>query len=178
MPELDVVAPVCQLDLGKSFGARWTGNLLDVLGEIVPGYPAACHLADVFWYGQAPMYHPPFPPLHPQQYMVPPIPSQPVDYPLIAEWLTKCDNHPQRSGEDFTSLVPKFDKEGFRRLNQLTGDRITVEKLSEWLGIGKGTADLILRYAEEDITAIQVRAGAFQMPLGGVLGHGPNSIQK
>src|SRR5712691_224114 len=47
-----------------------------------------------FWYGQAPMYHPPFPPLHPQQYMVPPIPSQPVDYPLIAEWLTQCDNHP------------------------------------------------------------------------------------
>jgi len=74
--------------------------------------------------------------------------------------------------------VPKFDKEGFRRLNQLTGDRITVEKLSEWLGIGKGTADLILRYAEEDITAIQVCAGAFQMPLGGVIGHGQNSIQK
>jgi len=45
--ELDVVAPVCQLDLGKSSGARWTGNVLDVLGEIVPGYPAACHLADV-----------------------------------------------------------------------------------------------------------------------------------
>ena len=144
----------------------------------------------LLWYGQAaqaPVYHPPFGPfphalLHPQQYVVPPTmsvpPIQPIDYPLIAEWLGQCDSNPQRTGEDFASLVPKFDKEGFRRLHQLTGDRITVEKLSEWLGIGKGTADLILRYAEEDITAIQVRAGAFQMPLGGVSSHGQNFAQK
>ena len=120
------------------------------------------------WFGQFPMYNPSFPLLHPQQYMaapmtsVPPVP--PVKYPVISEWLVLCDNHPQHSGEDFTSLVSKFDKEGFRHLHQLTGDRITVKKLSEWLNIRKGTADLILRYAEEDILAIH--GGAFQMPFG------------
>ena len=132
------------------------------------------------WYGQVPIYNPPLPGppslLHPQQYIVPPMTSvpqmQPVNYPMITEWLTFCDNHPQRSGEDFGSLVPKFDKEGFRRLHQLTGDRITVEKLSDWLGIGKGTADLILGYAEEDVAAI--RAGTLQIPLGNVDSHGQN----
>jgi hypothetical protein len=98
--------------------------------------------------------------------MVPPTTSvpqmQPVSYPMIAEWLVFCDNHPQRSGEDFGSLMPKFDEEGFRCLHQLTGDRITIEKLSDWLGIGKGTADLILGYAEEDIAAI--RAGTLRIP--------------
>ena len=69
------------------------------------------------WYGQLPMYNPPFPLLHPQQYMatqmtsVPPM--QPVNYPMISEWLVLCDNHPQRSGENFSDLVSKFDKEGF-----------------------------------------------------------------
>jgi hypothetical protein len=126
------------------------------------------------WYGHVPIYNPPFPPLQPQHYMVPPImpalPTQSVEYPMIAEWLTYCDNHPQRSGEDFSSLMPKFDDEGFRRLYQLTGDRITVEKLSEWLGIRKGTADLILRYAEEDIVVI--RAGVFHP----FTGHGQNIV--
>jgi len=88
---------------------------------------------------------------------------------MIADWLALCDNHPQRSGENFGCLATKFDEEGFRRLHQLTGDRITVEKLLEWLGIGKGTADLILGYAEEDVAAI--RAGSFQMP------HGQNLMQ-
>ena len=125
------------------------------------------------WYGQVPMYNQPLPPLHPQQYMVPPM--QPLNYPMIAEWLALCDNHPQHSGEDFSSLVPKFDKEGFQCLHQLTGDCITVEKLSEWLDIGKGTADLILGYAEEDIAAI--RAGAFQIPFGATGSHGENLMQ-
>ena len=133
----------------------------------------------LLWYGQAPIYHPPFPLPHPQLYMVPlmtsVLPTPPIKYPLIAEWLVQCDDHPQCSSEDFTNLVPKFDKEGFRRLHQLTGGRITVEKLSEWLGIGKGTADLILRYAEEDIAAI--RARAFQMPPGGVGSLGQNFTQ-
>jgi hypothetical protein len=127
-------------------------------------------------YGQVPIYNLPFPPPHAQHYMVPPttpaLLTQPVDYPMITEWLAYCDNHPQHSGEDFNNLVPKFDKEGFRRLHQLTGDRIMVKKLSEWLGIGKGTADLILRYAEEDIMAIHT--GTFQMLFGG---HGQNLMQ-
>jgi len=113
--------------------------------------------------------------------MVPPttsaaaaLPMQSIDYPMIPKWLAYCNNHPQCSGEDFNSLVPKFNEKGFRCLHQLTGDCITVEKLSEWLGIGKGTADLILRYAEEDVVAIC--AGVFQMPYG-CSGHGQNLMQ-
>jgi hypothetical protein len=37
------------------------------------------------------------------------------------------------------------------QINQLTRDRISVEQLSEWIGIGKGIADLIIQYAEEDV---------------------------
>jgi len=88
---------------------------------------------------------------------------------MIADWLALCDLYPQRSGENFSCLGTKFDQEGFRRLHQLTGECITVEKLLEWLDIGKGTADLLLRYVEEDTAAI--RAGAFQMP------HGQNLTQ-
>jgi len=88
---------------------------------------------------------------------------------MIADWLALCDLHPQCSSENFSCLGTKFDQEGFRRLHQLTGERITVEKLLEWLDIGKGTADLLLRYAEEDTAAIC--AGAFQML------HGQNLTQ-
>jgi len=103
------------------------------------------------------------------------MPPQALDYPMIVDWLAFCDNHPQHSSENFSGLGTKFDKEGFRCLHQLTGDHITVEKLSEWLGIGKGTADLILGYAEEDTAAI--RTGAFQMPLGVISSHGQNLTQ-
>ena len=50
--------------------------------------------------------------------------------------------------------VMKFGAEGFRDLIQLTSGRMTVEKLSGWLGIGKGTVDLIIGYADEDIALI------------------------
>ena len=48
-----------------------------------------------------------------------------------------------------------FDGEGFVTIDQLVGPRVNIEKLSEWLGIGKGTADLILRYAEMDIGLVK-----------------------
>jgi hypothetical protein len=57
----------------------------------------------------------------------------------------------------------KFDQEGYRRINQLTGNHISVEKLSDWLAIGKGTADLLIQYAEEDMEL--VKAGKFLMTL-------------
>ena len=38
---------------------------------------------------------------------------------------------------------------------------MTVENLSNWLEIGKGTADLIIHYAEEDM--VLVRDGKFTM---------------
>ena len=40
---------------------------------------------------------------------------------------------------------------------------MSVEKLSDWLNIGKGTADLIIQYAEEDMELI--KAGMFSMEL-------------
>ena len=89
-----------------------------------------------------------------------------VVYPLIRDWLEYCDRHPGRCGEDFAAHGEKFDKEGYRRINQLARDRITVEKLSEWLQIGKGTADLLIGYAEEDIGLI--KAGMFTMTLADV----------
>jgi len=46
VPKLDEWPQCVNLDLGKFCRAKWTGNLLDVLGKIVPGYPVACHLAD------------------------------------------------------------------------------------------------------------------------------------
>lgn len=84
-----------------------------------------------------------------------------VKYPKISEWLTYCDQHPDRHGEDFSAHASKFTREGYRLINQLTGDRISVEKLSDWLAIGKGTADLIIGYAEEDVAL--VKAGTFKM---------------
>ena len=57
----------------------------------------------------------------------------------------------------------KFDEEGYCRINQLTGNRISVEKLSTWLNIGKGTADVLIQYAEEDMELLKV--GTFTMIL-------------
>jgi hypothetical protein len=119
------------------------------------------------WYGQGPQ--PPFgfvPPNHvPVQAGVAVAVNQAVavTYPTICDWLEYCDRHPGRCGEDFTAHAERFDKEGYRRMNQLAGNRITVEKLSEWLQIGKGTADLLIGYADEDIGLI--KAGAFTMTL-------------
>ena len=94
-------------------------------------------------------------------------PSQPVptgtDVPKIGAWLKYCDNHPDRRGENFILHAGKFDEQGYRRINQLTGDRISVEKLSSWLSIGKGTADLLIQYAGEDMEL--VKAGTFSMEL-------------
>jgi hypothetical protein len=85
----------------------------------------------------------------------------PVQYPLITQWLKYCDSHLTRCSEDLGDHADKFSKEGYRRINQLTGDCISVEKLSDWLGIDKGTADLLIQYAEEDVEL--VKAGTFTM---------------
>jgi hypothetical protein len=116
-----------------------------------------------YGYGMSPWYLPPPPPI--PAAAPPPAPKKKlhVEFPKISEWLRYCDQHPQRGGENLSTYAWKFDKEGYRRINQLTGDRISVEKLSEWLNIGKGIADLIIRYAEEDVEL--VKAGEFQMEL-------------
>ena len=93
-------------------------------------------------------------------------PPKAVKGPAIGDWLQYCDFHPDSEGEDFSSLVTKFDAEGFRNLVQLTSDRMSIEKLSDWLGIGKGTADWIIGYVDEDIAL--VREGKFTMDVSGL----------
>lgn len=121
-------------------------------------------------------YYPP-PPIQPVWYgrhmdaLGPPAGLQPVPaaataavvYPTIADWLNYCDNHPDRAGEDFKGHITAFDRHGYRRMNQLTGPRVSVEKLSGWLSIGVGTADLLIQYAEEDVALI--KRGLFSMKL-------------
>ena len=139
-----------------------TGLTPGALGNLYLPYPNIPH---PFWFGQLPIYNPPFPLPYPQQYMpvpmtsIPPVP--PANYPLISEWLAFCDNYPQRSGEDFSNLASKFALEGFSRLHQLISDCITLEKLSEWFSIRKGMADLILRYAEEDVQSLKKLSQCF-----------------
>lgn len=93
----------------------------------------------------------------------PAVPLRHVRGPRISNWLQYCDRVPGRDGEDFSALAGKFDHQGYRTIDQLTGNRISVEKLSSWLEIGKGTADLIIQYAEEDM--VLVRDGNFTMGL-------------
>ena len=88
---------------------------------------------------------------------------QKVKIPMIHAWLGYCDKHPDRQGEEFSEYAEKFDQQGYHQINQLTGDHMSVEKLSDWLNIGKGTADLIIQYAEEDMELI--KAGMFSMKL-------------
>jgi hypothetical protein len=83
----------------------------------------------------------------------------------MGQWLEYCDKHPECGGENFSEFVEKFDQQGYQCINQLVGTHISVEKLSDWLGIGKGTADLIIQHAEEDMEL--VKAGTFSMVLPG-----------
>jgi hypothetical protein len=92
-------------------------------------------------------------------------PAIKINYPTIDTWLKYCDKHPDRRGENFSAHAKKFNQEGYRRLQQLTGNRVSVEKLSDWLGIGKGTADLLIGYAEEDVELL--KSGEFTMTLPG-----------
>lgn len=94
----------------------------------------------------------------------PTVPRKHTRGPRITPWLEYCDRLPGREGENFSVLAPKFDKEGYRTIDQLTASsRMSVENLSNWFGIGKGIADLIIQYAEEDMT--QVEDGNFTMDI-------------
>lgn len=92
-----------------------------------------------------------------------PTPVGPVIFPKIVDWLAYCDQRPDRLGANLSALIPKFQALGFRTINQLISDRITVEKLSEWLSVGPGTADLMMGFAQEDCQL--VNAGRFEMEL-------------
>lgn len=94
---------------------------------------------------------------------------------MLRAWLEHCDEHSDRKGEYFSEYADKFDEQGYRRINQLTGNRMSVEKLANLLGIGMGTADLLIQYAEEDMEL--VKAGTFSMELTYALdGSGNNGL--
>ena len=82
---------------------------------------------------------------------------------MIHAWLGYCDKHPDHQGEEFSKYAEKFDQQGYRQINQLTGDFMFVEKMLDWLNIRKGTADLIIQFVEEDMELI--KAGMFSMEL-------------
>ena len=101
------------------------------------------------------------PPQAPVPQPNPTVPQKHIRGPRISPWLQYCDRLPGREGEKFSALAAKFDKEGYRTIDQLT--RMSLENLSNWFGIGKGIADIIIQYAEEDMAL--VRDGNFTMDL-------------
>ena len=55
--------------------------------------------------------------------------------------------------------IPKFSNQGYQQIDQIAW--ATVEQLSDWLGIGKGIADLLIAYAKEDVKLVS--EGRFSM---------------
>ena len=96
-----------------------------------------------------------------------------VEYPHISEWLCYCDSHQHRRGNNLHMYIPKFSDQGYRRIDQIT--RATVEQLLDWLGIGKGIADLLIAYAKEDVRLVS--EGRFSMPIAAGNNGGDNIDQ-
>jgi hypothetical protein len=82
-----------------------------------------------------------------------------VEFPLITDWLKYCDQHPECRGQKLSALLGKLKQDGYRHIHHITSARTSAEKLSGWLGIGRGTADMLIQYADEDVAL--VRAGIF-----------------
>ena len=98
---------------------------------------------------------------------------RPSDVPKIDLWLEYCDRHPNRSGDNLVDIAWKFEKESFRWIDQLVGTTVSVEKLSEWLGVGKGMAILLMKYAVLGVfprlCLCRLRRGKWQDPKVAVL---------
>jgi hypothetical protein len=94
-------------------------------------------------------------------------PEVEIEYPLIGPWLNYLDSHPVRGKYqiNFGRYAAAFQGEGFFAVNQLVSDHVTIEKLSNWLGIGKGIADLLIDYAQRDVESIKL--GTLSARLGG-----------
>lgn len=106
------------------------------------------------WSGAGPAGLPPQVPVPQPNTTAQSAPQKYIRGPRILPWLQYCDRFPGREGENFSALAGQFDKEGYRTIDQLTGSRMSVENLSNWFGIGKGVADRIIQYAEEDMTLV------------------------
>jgi hypothetical protein len=105
--------------------------------------------------------------LHPIAMQTQSLPSKKMDspkvIPKVIPWLNYCDRHPNRCGDSLSDYAHKFDQEGYRRVDQLTSNRVSVENLAGWVKIGTGIAGLVIHYADEDM--VLVNAGQFSMTL-------------
>ncbi|KAF8343243.1 hypothetical protein F5887DRAFT_1075992 [Amanita rubescens] len=125
------------------------------------GYPAPMYMQ--YPYPLPGLPHQPIPPStayvnQPQANAMPAVAETEPDsyeYPPIPQWLCHCDRHPRRQNYKLGRYAPAFDREGFVCLDQLVGSQITISDLSDWLQIGRGTADLIIRCAEQDVLLIK-----------------------
>lgn len=71
----------------------------------------------------------------------------------MSAWLQSLDDHEER-GKDkigFTQFAPIFEREGFLRLSQLSGEFMSRNELQEMLNIPRGTALSIMQYAKQDL---------------------------
>ena len=87
--------------------------------------------------------------------------SASVEYPHISEWLCYCDSHQHWQGDNLCMYIPKFSDQGYWWIDQIA--QATVEQLSDWLGIGKGIADLLIAYVKEDVRLVS--EGRFLMTI-------------
>ena len=74
-----------------------------------------------------------------------------------SETISKCQGYNPGgsnspiSGDNLAALATNFDAQGYWTIDQLTSGRISIKNLSSWMNIGKGTANYIIQYADEDM---------------------------
>ena len=92
-----------------------------------------------------------------QSHSTSPIPTMAL-VPLISNWLTHLDQHPEQSqdGVVFAPFGPILKVKGFVRLSQLASKHVSVSDLQAWLGVTAGIAVSIKDYANEDLEAVRV----------------------
>ncbi|KAG8942431.1 hypothetical protein FRC03_003220 [Tulasnella sp. 419] len=94
---------------------------------------------------------------HPSSYSVDGL-GDDIIYPKIDDWLKDLDNHKVRGqdGFNFSQYGPCFKTQKFIWIDQLAdSQRVSVDKLAEWLDIEVGVAEIILKYAAVDVKRLK-----------------------
>ena len=99
-----------------------------------------------------------------------------IDYPHISEWLCYCDNNQHQQGDNLSLYIPNFSDQGYRHIDQITC--ATVEQCSDWLGIGKGIADLLSMYVKEDVRLVNEGRFSMAMMVGNDVSGGSGTDQQ
>lgn len=79
-------------------------------------------------------------------------------YPLMRDWLVSIDNSPHgKDGQNFQQHVSALTCEGFRRIQQLVDETVTIDVLLACCqGLTRGDGTLLLGYAKKDVAAIRL----------------------